>query len=241
MTHPFLRTRAQNFTGRFTFDARNVENDGLGNVLNEDRVRAFRLGGTFDTNDAWNGVNLVDASVSQGVNGLGSTNNGVGRSRTVGEQSFTKGNFDISRVQNLPRGFSVLTSASGQYTNDALLTSEQYTLGGVGYGQAYDSGELSGDKALAAKVELRYGQAVGEKWLDSYQLYGYYDVGSVYLNKIATGTKDTLSLASVGTGIRTNFTQNLYGYVEVALPVTRKVASRNDNDPHIYFSLTARY
>lgn len=241
VTHPFLRSRAQNFTGRFTFEARNVENDGLGVRLNEDRIRAFRLGGVFDTSDGLNGVDLANLLLSRGINGLGSTTDGAGRSRTVGEQEFTKLNFDLSRVQNLPKGFSILTAASGQYTKDALLTSEQYTLGGVGFGQAYDSGELSGDKALAGKVELRYGQPVNEKWLDSYQLYGYYDVGSVYLNDSAAGTNNKFSLASLGTGIRVNFTANLYGYLELGVPLTRNIASENNKDPRVFFSLTARY
>ncbi len=241
VTHPFLRSRASNLSGRAMVEARNVENDSLGVRLNNDRIRAVRLGGSYDTNDGLDGVDLADVTLSHGINGLGSTSNGVGRSRTVGAQDFTKTNFDLSRLQNLPRGFSILAAASGQYTSDALLTSEQFALGGSGFGQAYDSGELSGDKALAGKLEFRYGQSEGKKWLDSYQLYAYYDVGSVFMNDSAAGTNDKYSLASVGTGVRVNFTQNLYGYVELGLPLTRNVASEGNTYPRLFFSLTARY
>jgi hemolysin activation/secretion protein len=179
--------------------------------------------------------------VSQGLTGFGATDEGTGRSRTNGQQDYTKFNMDLSRLQNLPYGFSLLTAASGQYTNDALLTSEQFALGGVGFGQAYDSGELSGDKGLAGKVELRYGQPVGAQWFDSYQLYGFYDIGSVYVNEAASGTDSKMSLASTGVGVRTNFTPNLYGYLELGFPLTHQVASEGDEDPRLFFSITGRY
>jgi len=242
VSHPFLRSRAQNFTGRFIFDVRNTENDALSTRLNDDKVRAARLGGTYNAGDPLDGVNQIDGLVSQGIKVLGATSDGVGRSRPEGHQEFTKFNLDVSRIQNLPHGFSVLTAASGQYTNDPLLISEQFTLGGVGFGQAYDSGELSGDSGLAGKVELRYGHPVDATWFNSYQLYTYYDVGTVFINDGAPpGTDERLSLASVGAGIRANFTSYLYGYLEAALPLTHVVASEGNKDPRIFFSITGRY
>jgi hemolysin activation/secretion protein len=90
-------------------------------------------------------------------------------------------------------------------------------------------------------VELRYGQPVGAEWFNSYQLYGYYDIGSVFINDPEPGTDNRLSLASIGTGVRANFTPNLYGYLELGLPLTRVVASEGDKDPRLFFSITARY
>lgn len=241
LTHPFIRSRSENVSGRVMAEARNVENRALGVKLNNDRIRALRAGGSYDTSDKLDGVDFVDVQVSQGVSGLGATSDGAGRSRTVAAQDFTKTNVELSRLQNLPHGFSVLTTASGQYSADALLTSEQYAVGGNGFGQAYDSGEISGDKALAGKVEFRYGDAVNKKYMDSFQLYAFYDLASVYLNDTAIGAEDTFSLASIGTGVRMNFTKNLYGYLELDLPLTRNVASMGDKDPRLFFSLTARY
>jgi hemolysin activation/secretion protein len=241
VTHPFLRSRAQNFTARLTFDARETEDDGFGNRISNDRTRAIRLGGTYDTGDALGGVNLADGSVSQGVRWFDGTDKGADRSRIDGDPDFTKFNLDLSRVQSLPYGFSVLTAATGQYSSHPLFTAEQFLLGGTGFGQAYDSGEISGDSGVAGKVELRYGYEVAKPWLDSFQLYGYYDIGTVWLNEIAPGTRDEFSLASVGTGVRTNFTSNLYGYVEVGFPLTRAVASENNHDPRVFFSVTARF
>jgi hemolysin activation/secretion protein len=240
LSHPFLRTRAENLTGRLMFDAHDTENDSLGVRLSNDRVRAFRLGGTYDTGDKWGGVDLADISISQGVSWFAATE-GLDTSSPNAIRDFTKENISLSRIQTLPHGFSLLTAGEGQYSPHPLFTSEQFTLGGVGFGQAYDSGELAGDSGIAGKIELRYGHDVGYRYLDSYQLYGYYDIGTVWLEQTAPGVQDQFSLASTGVGIRTNFTSNLYGYVEVGFPLTRTVASEQNHDPRLFFSITGRF
>jgi hemolysin activation/secretion protein len=240
LSHPFLRSRAENFTGRLTFDAQDTEEDSLGARLTNDRVRALRLGGTFDTGDKWGGVDLADLSVSQGVPWLDATQ-GPGTSSPDGIRDFTKENLSLSRVQTLPYGFSLLTAGEGQYSPHPLFTSEQFALGGVGFGQAYDSGEISGDSGIAGRVELRYGQQVGYRFFDSYQLYTYYDLGTVWIDEPGPGVADEASLASAGLGIRANVNPNLYGYLELGFPLTRNVASEGNQDPRLFFSVTGRF
>lgn len=241
VAHPYLRSRAENFTGRFTFDARNTENDAFGNTISSDRVRALRAGGSYDVSDSFDGVVLVNAEGSQGVGWLGATPSGVGRSNTIADPNFTKFTFDVSRIQNLPGGFSFLTALTSQASATPLPTSEQFTLGGVGFGQAYDSGEIGGDQGIGGKIELRYGQPVGYQYFDSFQLYSYYDIGKAYTRGNSVGTPDAVSLASAGAGVRANFTDYLYGYVEVGVPLTKTVGSENDEDPRLFFSVTGRY
>jgi hemolysin activation/secretion protein len=240
LSQPFLRSRAENFTGRLTFDAHDTEDDQLGTRITNDRVRAFRLGGTYDTGDKFGGVDLADFSVSQGIGGLDATS-GLGTSAPNGLADFTKENLSLSRIQTLPLGFSLLTAGEGQYSPHPLFTSEQLALGGVGFGQAYDSGEISGDSGLAGRVELRYGQTAGYKYFDSYQLYTYYDLGTVWLADPGPGTNDEYSLASTGVGVRANINANLYGYAEVGFPLTREVASEGNSDPRFFFSVTGRF
>ena len=240
VSHPFLRSRAENLTGRLQFDARDTENDALGTRLSNDRVRAFRLGGTYDTGDRFGGVDLADLAISQGVSWFDATQ-GTDTSRPSASRNFTKGNISLSRIQTLPRGFSVLTAAEGQYSSRPLFTSEQFTLGGVGYGNAYDSGEVVGDSGIAGKVELRYGQQVGYKYFDSYQLYGYYDIGTAWINDNGPGVSDENSLASAGVGVRANVNAYIYGYAEVGFPLTRNVASEANKDPRFFFSVTGRF
>src|SRR5690606_33407012 len=118
--------------------------------------RVIRLGGSYDVVDGLDGVNLFDMQLSRGLDFLNASKPGSLLSRTGGESEFTKIAGDFSRTKALFDGFSLATTASGQYSPDQLLVPEQYLLGGAAFGSAYDPAELSGDYGASAKAELRY-------------------------------------------------------------------------------------
>lgn len=242
--HPFIRSRQENLVGRFTFDSRDTYTDVFKEVpFTDDRLRVARLGGNYDFADGLYGVNLIDTQVSRGTNWFGATGGGSNRSNPNGDADFTKFNLDLTRTQPLPSDFSLFFAASGQYSLNPLLIAEQFTLGGVGFGQAYDPAELAGDHGLAGHFELRYGRTIGDYYLNSYQLYTYYDIGRVWSRGVGPGFNDKRSLASFGTGLRTNFTDNLYGNLEWAIPLTKPLANEPEhgNSPRVFFSATARF
>lgn len=241
ISHPFIRSRMDNLTVRVAFDAHDTENDALGEELNADRVRSGRLGLNYNITDPWGGVNLADVSISKGLAWPGATDAGTDRTRANGDQEYTKSNINFTRLQDLPANFSFLTAAEAQLTNQPLLQSEQMTLGGTDYGRAYDTGEIAGDAGVAGKAELRYSHMLSNEWLKSYQLYSYYDVGTLHTNDATPGTEAEQSLASTGAGVRLNLIANIYGYTEVDFPLTRNVASENDKAPRVFFSLSAQF
>jgi len=76
--------------------------------------------------------------------------------------------------------------------------------------------------------------------LTSTELYTFYDIGSVWhIDDNARGKRD--SAASLGAGVRFALQNRLYGYLEVADPLTASVPTRGDegNSPRFFFSLTA--
>ncbi len=245
LSHPVIRSRATNLTLGTTFDVRNTETDVLGTRFSNDKIRALRVNAEFDTADSLGGggVNLVDLKLSRGLDFFNATEDGAGRTRVDGEHEFTKAEVYLSRRQNLPfDGFSILTTANAQYAFDPLLSAEEFTLGGLGFGQAYDPSELSGDHGAALHIELQYGNYVGKEWLDSYQAYTYYDIGSVWQEKSSiVASAARTSLASAGVGVRMNMNETLSGNLELGLPLTREVSAQNDDDPRLFFGLTNRF
>lgn len=240
--HPVLRSRLENLNVRASVDAHNsITNQLITTPQSKDRVRSVRVGATYDVADQLQGVNLVDVEVSQGVKGLGATDDGTGRSRIRGEHGYTKVALNASRTQLLPANFSLVTSAAGQYAFDPLLASEQMTLGGPAFGTAYDPAELSGDHGVAGKAELRYGEALDDAYVNAYQLYTYYDIGVVWLKKALASEQKEQSLSSAGAGVRVNFANNISGNVEMAAPLTKDWAVSADTDLHFYGGMTIRY
>jgi hemolysin activation/secretion protein len=244
LEQPFIRSRQGNLTGRVLFDIRNSDIDVFRTTeLNEDKLRVARAGGSYDFTDRLLGIDVIDAQASHGLNILGATSSGTDRTNEHGDGDFTKLNLDLSRTQPLPHDFSLLTSASRQFAFEPLLTAEQFTLGGPSFGQAYDPAELSGDQGLAGKVELRYGQVPNERYLNSYQFFGVYDIGRVWIRGGNPGANDKKSLASAGAGVRASFTQNLSGSLEADVPLTRPASNQggHGNSPRGFFSMTARF
>ena len=69
LTHPFIRSRSFNLSGRYAFDAKNARTKALGGELFEDRLRVMRWGGSVDFVDGFRGVNLIESTISRGFDG----------------------------------------------------------------------------------------------------------------------------------------------------------------------------
>ena len=241
--HPFIRTRTKNLTGNIAFDVRDTKTDLSGLFFSEDKIRAVRVGADFDIADPLGGVTLTNVLMSQGIDALGATDDGAGRTRADGAHDFTKFELSITRRQDLSfGGLSLLAAVTGQYALDPLLSAEEFTVGGLGFGQAYDPSELAGDHGAAFHTELQYGNVLGYRWFDSYQAYVYYDIGAVWQETSAiTPDSDQQSLASAGLGLRFNINETFSGSTEIGFPLTRDVAAEGDNNPRFFFSLISRF
>ena len=99
------------------------------------------------------------------------------------------------------------------------------------------------NEGIAGKVELRYDQALGQLLFNGYELFSYYDIGRVWLEDAALGANDKKSLASVGFGVRSFFTDNLSSSIEVGVPMTKPVTNEGPEGKgaRIFFTATARF
>ena len=241
--HPFIRSREQNLSGRAGFFLRNTETEISGSVSARDRLRVFNLGFSYDFVDRFRGVSLVNVEFRQGADIFDATESGSALlSRTQGKSDFSKISANMWRHQNIVAGWSVLVEASGQYSFDSLLASEEFSFGGARFGRGYDSSEITGDQGLAVKGELQYFHKIGQKYLRDIKAYAFYDYGSVWQKgNDFTGTERQSSLSSAGGGIRFNLTDWLSGYVEAAKPLDDRVISEGNKDIRGFASLIARF
>ncbi len=241
--HPFVRSRTYNVFARVGFEMVDTETDISGIELYDDSVRTLFAGFNLDVADDWRGINLLDMQLRQGIDAFGASDDGLNRSRPDGEADFTSINATITRLQDLPRDFSLFTSVTGQYAFDPLLSSEEFGVGGSLFGSAYDPSEITGDHGVAFRGELRYGRATDYEYLSSYQAYLYYDFGAVWEEDGLPGVSGRDTLASFGPGVRFNVNSQTTGFVELAVPLTRNVsAERNDGDqPRLFVGLVRRF
>jgi hemolysin activation/secretion protein len=242
LAHPFIRSRGENLRGHFSYTHRNTKTDILGTLDSEDRLRILQLGVVYDYADRFRGINLFSFDISQGLNVLDATGAGsLNLSRSQGRSDFTKIFGKIQRLQQLAPAWMLLGSAVWQYAFEKLLASEEFGVGGLGFGRAFDPSEITGDQGVAFKLELQRAFQLKKKFLRNLQAYAFIDHGSVW-NRTPTPTgARQQDLTSAGIGTRFNLTKYLSGYVEVTKPLGREVASVGNKDPRVFFSLSARY
>ena len=207
LSYPVIRARERNLNVAGVFFASN--DNGIFFDLPEtppstlDRLRGFRLRADGDSADSSGGINQFFFVFSQGIEGLGSTENGSDlASRANGRVDFTKMELTVSRLQPLFDRFSILAAAYGQYALTPLLVSELCGYGGRVFGRAFDPSQFVSDSCLEVLAELRYDIPLELKGLTQTQLYGFVDHGWLHNIAPVPGTFSNVDAASVGAGLR---------------------------------------
>jgi hemolysin activation/secretion protein len=230
LSYPVLRSRQQTLNTSVFFDAldSNISIAPQGTARTQasyDALRVMRASADYALSDIWLGadrsaVNALSVRVSEGMKLLGATTNGIAQtSPRVGEQTgFFKINFETSRTQTLFAPWEGATVGlmgllTGQWSPNILPPAEQFYLGGSRFTRGYYAGEVPGDKALAATVELQlntsFETTIFEKSFDiSTQFYTFYDWGETWQN---LSTDHNSMINSAGGGVRAQVTR----YVEV--------------------------
>ncbi|HZL51861.1 MAG TPA: ShlB/FhaC/HecB family hemolysin secretion/activation protein [Terracidiphilus sp.] len=223
LAHPLVRQRAQVLNLTAQFDYENVALTRQGGTSFVDDLSVARIGGTYQLTDGWAGLNVVGLQASQGLGIFGATKPGAPNlSEPGGRSEFTKANFQLSRRQRISNDWAVLVEGLVQRSAQPLLLTEQFGLGGSRFGRGFDPSEITGDDGEAGSLELQNGRDPGWNWLQSYQLFAFFDVGEA-IQRAPTGPIQQ-SLASTGLGVRVRLAHNLTGEVLGAFPVTQHVA-----------------
>jgi hemolysin activation/secretion protein len=230
LSYPVLRSRQQTLNVNLVFDAldSNISTEPSGSPRAQasyDALRIMRLGADYALSDILLGaersaINALSLRISEGMKLLGATTNGASpTSPRTGEQTgFTKINFETSRTQTLFAPWEGATVGlmgllTGQWSPNILPPAEQFYLGGARFTRGYYAGEVPGDKALAATVELQlntgFETTVLGRSLDiSTQFYAFYDWGETWQN---LSSDHNAMINSAGGGVRAQVTR----YVEV--------------------------
>lgn len=227
VSYPVIRSRQQTLNVYASLDAleSNVRDLTPLQLQSSDSLRVFRLGEDYAMSDLWLGAdrpanNVVSVRLSQGARILGAESDGTSPTAArQGERSdFFKVNFQVTRTQTLFTPFegssvALMGLLAGQWSENVLPPAEQFYLGGSQYTRGYYAGQIPGDKALAATIELQFNTGTNlSMWGLSAdvgtQFYLFYDWGEVWQN-LSTDLGHVVN--SAGGGVRMQVTR----YAEV--------------------------
>ena len=221
LSYPVFRSRRFNLSVLTDVDTynSNISLSSFGNsTLSASHLLIWRGGYSADLQDAllgdFPGATSLGVKVSHGLVGTSDT-------RADNDVHFTKVSGSLTRVQNLwtiaDVGTALKLSVGGQYSNDILPTSEKFYLGGAQFGRGFFNGEVTGDRALGATVELQENDKlahlpfVDPDFVLPAQFYQFWDFGRGY--NIAPSDVST-TLQSLGVGVRSDLTNWLFVELE---------------------------
>jgi hemolysin activation/secretion protein len=228
LTYPVIRARTETLDLFADLDAIESEVSVLANGARGrasfDSLRVARIGADYARSDLLLGgnrgaVNAVSVRLSQGLSALGASSDGDSTLPRTGEATdFLKIDARLSRTQTLFSPFAGATVAlqgvlAGQFSNNILPPAEEFYLGGLQYLRGYESGAITGDRALTATVELQFNTSVdlSSLWLPEpvpVQFYAFYDWGETWQHDLHSLQ---VRAASAGIGVRVTATH----YAEV--------------------------
>jgi hemolysin activation/secretion protein len=261
--HPIIRSRRVNVALNGSFDYYRSIVDVTGNIrLSSVDLRSVR--GSIDASyrDPFNGVTYGNIRFSKGVNVLGASKAGDQLlPRQGSDPNYFKINAEVSRLQGLysDEDFSVnlFVTGAAQMTDSILPPSEKFFLGGERLGRGYYAGQVTGDRAIAASIELQLSFAVPYSDVQPssapasvagrvrglpLQLYAFYDYGKAW--NLASFETPTIVARSYGFGVRANVGDTLTVEAEAVRRIDLAVdgaAAPRLNPWGAYFRATTRF
>ncbi len=246
LSHPFIRSRSFNLTGRTMFDFKEVttKNNLIADPTRKDHIRAIRLGGNVEYLDTVLGIayNTLDVEVSRGLDIIGANSKRqTSVSRPDAEIQFYKIEATAQRLQRLTNQLNLLVAATGQMTNRPVLSSEEFSIGGINYGRGFDSAEAIGDDGFAGKVELQWNDPYFVSDDLNYQLYGFFDAGRVFDDDATAANLEEETLSSTGFGVRADIYEDTSAGLLLAFPLNNTPQTQDDRDARLYFNLSHNF
>jgi hemolysin activation/secretion protein len=164
-----------------------------------------------------------NAGITFHLRGLGSTSAGFDNSKFGAGGSFIYFRGDLSHTHELPGKLQIFGKIQGQIADQPLLSSEQFSAGGLETVRGYLEGEVPGDNAFCTSLELRspslvswLGQKTGE-----WRVYVFNDSGWVTNNSpVLPEEASRFTLESFGVGSRIQLLDHFTGSIDAAVPLT---------------------
>lgn len=240
LSYPVIRSRATSVYTSATFDMQNVDTRNNIEDTRKDRIRALRIGARAEHLDTilGAGLNVADLQISQGLDIMGASDEAdVNKSRPAAAPTFTKLNVELQRLQRIVNNWNLLVGVRGQLSDGPLLSSEEFGVGGLNYGRAFDPSEIIGDEGVAGKLELQWNMPGTVSFTHDNQVFGFYDAGVIWNDDATAANQRRDTITSAGFGVRSKIRDYTNMDIAVAFPLNRDVQTQGDRDPRVYFSL----
>jgi hemolysin activation/secretion protein len=165
------------------------------------------------------------------------------RSRTNATANYSIVRYGLNYLRQLAGDWQMRLGFNGQHTRDALVSGEQFGLGGADTVRGYEVREVASDRGYAVQTEFytpELAPIIGLSETQRLRLLGFVDFGSVWRNRALPGELRHDSIASAGIGARWNYGKSASLRLDVA-QVLDATDNRRRNSQRIVAALALTY
>lgn len=201
LSYPIIRGRSLSLVGKASINAWRNVGDENGDRNQRDRLRVARVGLDIFNEEV---TRLTgDIVISQGFKFDGITRKGDPlASRPDASGHFTKVAFNFQVTHPVSAKLTLQAVAAGQYSDQSLLSVEEFALGGNRIGRAFNFNDVTGDRGFGAGLEMAYRPDGLDKIVNRLELFGFIDGGAASQAGSDSGAPKGRSLLSAGVGSR---------------------------------------
>ena len=194
------------------------------------------------------GVGSKQRGINLGyLRAIAGDNDGISPSRQGGSGEFATGSYSVfefgyQRLQRLSENHALLLRLDGQYSNDLLVSLEQYGIGGPANIRAYAVSQNLIDTGGAATFEwiidapgFAKRQIGNRTWGDIFQLSVFYDYAGGEVNDPLPFQDETINLRGYGIGLQFGISEKFRLRIDAAKADSAPVPV-NLEDPQYWMS-----
>jgi hemolysin activation/secretion protein len=197
-----------------------------------------------------------NASVTYNLRPVSSSAADFDNKRFNASPSFTHFNADVSHTQELPVGFQLWGKMQGQIADGPLVSSEQFSVGGLDTVRGYLESETLSDSGVVGSVEVR-SPDIGS-WLEGqmkdetgkgparfttfneWRIFAFADGGHSVILKPLPEQTSQFDLWSYGVGTRFKILNYGNGMIALSMPMISQTFT-HATDPHVNFKVWGEF
>ena len=165
-----------------------------------------------------------------------------GRKSNGGRENFVHADLDIDYSRTLKDDTRLLARANLQYSDQPLVSNEQFSAGGLASVRGYLQSEAVGDDGISGTLEARtpsFSSLVG-KPLGELRGFAFIDGAFVHVRNTLPDVTNDYSLLSTGVGLRAALFKFLTGDVVLGVPLFDGSVTRT-GDYRVQFDVKAEF
>jgi hemolysin activation/secretion protein len=198
----------------------------------------------------------LNAGVTYNLRPLGDDWVAFDNKRYYASPSFTHFNVDVSHTHELPEGFQLYGKVQGQVADGPLVSSEQFSAGGLDTVRGYLESETLGDNGVVGNLELRspnVGELMQKQMTDEtgkgqarftifndWRFFGFTDAGTVTVLHPLPDQQSKFDVWSYGVGARFKMFDYLNGTLVYSVPMVSQAYTEARN-PRVNFRIWGEF